>query len=97
MQYRKMAWKWRTKVQISAKRGPDSTFAVEVNTKTCPKSSRFRLVKMMDRDRVIQPQVEYWVEYRVKYWVEYLILGEFLSKKVDFILESGSKKNKNGS
>ena len=40
--------------QISAKRGPDSTFAGEAITKTlCPKSSRFRLVKMMDRGRVI--------------------------------------------
>ena len=32
--------------QISAKRGTDSTFAVEANTKTlCPKSSRFRKSK----------------------------------------------------
>ena len=34
-------------LQILAKRGPDSTFAVKANTKTlCPKSSQFRLVKM---------------------------------------------------
>ena len=73
--------------QISAKQGPESTFAVEANTKTmCPKSSLFRLVNMMDRGRVIQP----WVEYRV----DNRILGEFLSKKVEFILESGWKKIK---
>ena len=42
--------------QIVAKRGPDSKFAVEANTKTlCPNSSRFRLVKMIDRGRVIRP------------------------------------------
>ena len=37
------------------------------------------------------------VEYRVKYRVDYQILGEFLSKKVEFLLESGEKKFKNGS
>ena len=52
--------------QISANWGPDSTFAVEANTKTlCPKSSLFWLVKMMDRGWVIRPLVEYWVEYRI--------------------------------
>ena len=40
---------------------------------------------MMDRGRVIRPRVE----YRAEYWVEYQIKGEFLSKKVDFLLESG--------
>ena len=35
-----------------------------------PMSSRFRLVKMMNRGRV---------EYRVEYQVDYRILGEFLS------------------
>ena len=51
------------------KQGPDSTFAIKANAKTqCPKSSRFRLVKIMDRGRVIRPRVEY------------RILGEFLSK-----------------
>ena len=67
------------------KQGPDSTFAIKANAKTqCPKSSRFRLVKIMDRGRVIPPRVEYRVEYR--------ILGKFLSKKVEFLLESGEKK-----
>ena len=32
------------------------------------------------------------VEYRVKYQVNYRILGEFLSKKVEFLLKSGEKK-----
>ena len=68
--------------QISAKRGPDSTFAVKANTKTlCPKSSWFWSVKIMNRGRVIWPRVEYRVEYQ--------ILGEFLSKKVEFLLKSG--------
>ena len=39
---------------------------------------------MMNWDRVIQPRVEYRVEYR--------ILGEFLRKKFEFLLESGKKK-----
>ena len=73
-------------MQISAKRGPDSTFAVEANTETlCPKSSRFRLLKMMNWGRVIRGRGE----YRVKYQVDYQILGKFLSKKVKFLLESG--------
>ena len=40
---------------------------------------------MMNRGRVIRGRVEYRVEYRV----DYRILGEFLSKKVEFLLESG--------
>ena len=48
---------------------------------------------MMNRGRVIRGQVEYRVEYRV----DYQILGEFLSKIVKFLLESGEKKIKNGS
>ena len=57
----------------SAKRGHDSTFAVEANTKTlCPKLSRFRLAKIMNRGRVIWGRVirgqgEYQVDYRVDY------------------------------
>ena len=39
---------------------------------------------MMDRGRFIRPRVKYRVEYR--------ILGEFLSKKVEFLLKSGEKK-----
>ena len=51
---------WITLDQVSANRGPDSTFTVKANTKTmCPKSSRFPLVTMMDRGRVIQPRVKY--------------------------------------
>ena len=57
--------------QILAKWGPDSTFAAEENTKTqCPKSSQFRLVKMMDLGRVIRPRVEYRVEHQVEYWLK---------------------------
>ena len=68
-------------LQILARRGPDSTFAVEPNTKTmCPKLSWFWLVKMMDRGRVIRPRVQYQVEYQ--------ILGDILSKKVNFLLKS---------
>ena len=53
--------------QISAKWGPDSRFVVEANTKIWwPKSSRSRIVKLMDWGRVTRP------------WVEYRILGEFL-------------------
>ena len=40
---------------------------------------------MMNHGQVIQGRVE----YRVKYQVDYQILGEFLSKKVEFLLESG--------
>ena len=40
---------------------------------------------MMNRGRVIRGRVEYQVEYRV----DYQILGKFLSKKVEFLLESG--------
>ena len=40
---------------------------------------------MMNWGRVIRGRVE----YRVKYRVDYRILGEFLSKKVEFLLESG--------
>ena len=40
---------------------------------------------MMNRGRVIWGRVE----YRVEYLVDYQILGEFLSKKVEFLLESG--------
>ena len=47
---------------------------------------------MMNRGRVIRGRVEYRVEYRV----DYRILGEFLSKKVEFLLESGEKKLKMG-
>ena len=39
---------------------------------------------MMNRGRVIRGRVEYRVDYR--------ILGEFLSKKVEFLLKSGEKK-----
>ena len=39
---------------------------------------------MMNQGRVIRGRVEYRVDYR--------ILGEFLSKKVKFLLESGEKK-----
>ena len=53
--------------QISANRGPDSTFTVKANNKTCPKSSRYQLVKIMDQGRFIRPGLEY------------RILGEFLS------------------
>ena len=42
---------------------------------------------MMDRGRFIRPRVE----YRVKIQVEYRILGEFLSIKVEFLLDSGNK------
>ena len=57
---------------------------------------------MMNRGRVIQGpviqgQVEYRVEYRVDYQVDYRILGEFLSKKVEFLLKSGEKKFENES
>ena len=45
----------------------------------------------MDRGRVTRPRVEYRVEYQVKYQVEYQILGEFLSIKVEFLPESGTK------
>ena len=48
---------------------------------------------MMNRGQVIRGRVdyrvEYQVEYRVDYRVDYLILGEFLSKKYEFLLESG--------
>ena len=43
---------------------------------------------MMNCGRVIRGRVEYRVEYRV----DYRILGEFLSKKVKFLLKSGEKK-----
>ena len=43
----------------------------------------------MIRGRVIWGRVEYRVEYRVDFPVDYWILGEFLSKKVEFLLESG--------
>ena len=43
----------------------------------------------MNRGRVSLGQVEYQVEYRVDYWVNYQILGQFLSKKAEFLLESG--------
>ena len=39
---------------------------------------------MMNRGRVIRGRVEYRVDYQ--------ILGKFLSKKVEFLLESGEKK-----
>ena len=52
---------------------------------------------MMNRGRVIWGRVEYQVEYRVDYRVDYKILREFLSKKVEFLLESSEKKIKNGS
>ena len=48
---------------------------------------------MMNRGRVIQGRVEYWVEYRVDYWVDYQILGEFLSKKSQILTQIGWKKN----
>ena len=37
----------------------------------------------MDQGQVTRPRVEYRVEYQ--------ILGEFLSKKVKFLLDSGNK------
>ena len=43
---------------------------------------------MMNRGRVIRGPVE----YRVEYQVDYRILGKFLSKKAEFLLESGEKK-----
>ena len=39
----------------------------------------------MNRGRVIRGRVKYRVDYRD----DYRILGEFLSKKVEFLLESG--------
>ena len=51
---------------------------------------------MMNQGRVIRGRVfyrvEYQVEYQVDYRVDYRILGEFLSKKVEFLLESVEKK-----
>ena len=47
---------------------------------------------MMNRGRDIRGQGEYRVDYRV----DYRILGKFLSKKVEFLLESGEKKLKMG-
>ena len=41
----------------------------------------------MDRGRVTRARVE----YRVEYQVECQILGEFLSIKVEFLLDSGKK------
>ena len=53
-----------TAYQISAHRGPDSRFVVEANTRSRqPKSSRSRIVKLMDRGQVTQPRVEYRVQY----------------------------------
>ena len=43
---------------------------------------------MMNQGRVIRGRVK----YRVEYQVHYRILGEFLSKKVKFLLKSGKKK-----
>ena len=43
------------RVQISAKRGPDSRFIVEANTKCPSKSSRSQIVNLMDRGRVTRP------------------------------------------
>ena len=40
---------------------------------------------MMTWGQVIRGRVEYRVEYRV----DYRILGKFLSKKVEFLLDSG--------
>ena len=71
--------------QISSKRGPELTSPLRQMLNHCLKSSRFRLVKMMVWGRAIRPRVEYRVENRV----EYRILGEFLSKKVQFLLKSG--------
>ena len=46
------------------KAGTDLSFVVEANTKALqPKLSQSRLVKMMNRGRVIWGQVEYRVEY----------------------------------
>ena len=45
----------------------------------------------MDRGRVPRTQVEYQIEYQVEYRVEYRKLGEFLSVKVEFLLDSGNK------
>ena len=74
--------------QISANRGTDSRFVLESNHKSLkPKSSRSRIGKLKNRGRVSRGQVEYRVEYRVDYRVDYRILGEFLSKKVEFLLE----------
>ena len=74
--------------QISAKRGLDSRFVVEANTKSWwPKLSQSRKVKLMDWGRVTRLRVEYRVEYQVKYW----ILGEFLIIKVKLLLDSGNK------
>ena len=44
---------------------------------------------MMNWGRVILGRVEHRVEYLVYYRVDYRILGEFLSKKVKFLLKSG--------
>ena len=56
-------------LQISGKRGPDSRFIIEANTKSRGrKSSRSQIVNLMDRGRVTRPQVEYRVEYQVDYW-----------------------------
>ena len=52
---------------------------------------------MMNRGRVIRGRIEYRVKYLVNYRVDYRILGEFLSKKVELLLESGEKKNSNWS
>ena len=44
---------------------------------------------MMNWGRVIWGRVQYRIEYQVDYRVDYRILGEFLSNKNDFLLESG--------
>ena len=42
--------------QTSANRGPDSTFVEEANnTRSSPKPSISRVIKLMDRNRVTQP------------------------------------------
>ena len=64
------AFRYFTECQISAKRGPDSSFVVKPNTKSLwPKSSWSRIVKLMDRGRVTQPRVEYRGEYQGEYRV----------------------------
>ena len=69
--------------QISSKRSTDSRFVIDANTKCpCPKSSQSRIVNLKDRG-----PVKYGVEHRV----EYQILADFLSMKVEFLLESGNK------
>ena len=85
---------WWSTYQISANRGPDWRFDLEVNIKALiSKPNSSRVIKLMDRGWVTRPRGKYQVENTILELLGKLLLVFYtiFRIKVKFWLESGNK------